>query len=208
MKSALIVDDHPVIRSMIKFVLRELGFKRIHEATRGDEVLSMFREHRPDVLLLDLGLPGLNGLDVLDRIKSEKTRCRVVVFTSLEACFYQERCMRAGAAAFVPKCKDLEDLKTAVKTVMAGYTCFVQLASSFVSGGALQRTEKELIDRLSNRELTILQYLARGSSNKEIADIMHLSFKTISTYKTRLIDKLNVSSLVHLRDFALRNQLI
>lgn len=75
-------------------------------------------------------------------------------------------------------------------------------------GGALQRTEKELIDRLSNRELTILQYLARGSSNKEIADIMHLSFKTISTYKTRLIDKLNVSSLVHLRDFALRNQLI
>jgi len=74
--------------------------------------------------------------------------------------------------------------------------------------GVLQRSEKELIDLLSNRELTILQYLAKGLSNKQIAEIMPLSFKTVSTYKTRLIEKINVKSLVHLRDFALRNGLI
>ncbi|MDN4544818.1 response regulator transcription factor [Pseudomonas sp. C32] len=208
MKSALVVEDHPVVCSMIKLVLRELGFKQIHEATRGDEVMSKLREHRPDIVLLDLSLPGLDGLDVLDRIKAEKTHSRVVVFTSLDARFYQERCMRAGAAAFVPKSKDLDDLKAAINTVLAGYTCFVQLSSSLVSMGALQRSEKELIDLLSNRELTILQYLAKGLSNKQIAEIMHLSFKTVSTYKTRLIEKINVKSLVHLRDFALRNGLI
>ncbi|MFY0728157.1 response regulator [Pseudomonas sp. NFX15] len=208
MKSALIVEDHPVVRSMIKLVLRGEGFKRLYEASRGDEVVALIRVHRPNVVLLDLGLPGVAGLDVMERIKAEDTTCRVVVFTSLEAQFYQERCMRAGAAAYVSKSKDLEDLKAAVNCVMAGYTYFTQLPSSSVAMGALQRSEKELIDKLSNRELTILQYLARGSKNLEIANIMHLSYKTVSTYKTRLTLKLNVSSSVHLRDFALRNHLI
>src|SRR5689334_23802708 len=114
MKSALIVEDHPVVRSMIKLVLKGEGFKRIYEASRGDQVLSLIREHQPDVVLLDLGLPGVAGLEVMDRIKAEDTRCRVVVFTSLEAQFYQDRCMRAGAVAYVSKSKDLDDLKGAV----------------------------------------------------------------------------------------------
>ncbi|MNP68478.1 Virulence factors putative positive transcription regulator BvgA [compost metagenome] len=116
--------------------------------------------------------------------------------------------MRAGAVAYVSKSKDLDDLKAAVNSVMAGYTYFAQTPSSSVAMGQLQRSEKQLIDKLSNRELTILQYLARGSKNLEIAEIMHLSYKTVSTYKTRLILKLNMSSSVHLRDFALRNHLI
>ena len=116
--------------------------------------------------------------------------------------------MRAGAAAYVSKSRSLEDLEAAVKSVMAGYTYFAQLDSISVSMGSLQRSEKELIDSLSNRELAILQHLARGSKNNEIAEIMHLSYKTVSTYKSRLIDKLNVRSLVLLRDFALRNHLI
>ncbi|MGH8350976.1 MAG: response regulator transcription factor, partial [Pseudomonas sp.] len=70
MKSALIVEDHPVVRSMIKLVLKGEGFKQIYETARGDEVLSLIREHQPDVLLLDLGLPGLAGLEVMDRIKA------------------------------------------------------------------------------------------------------------------------------------------
>ena len=208
MKSALIVEDHPVVRSMIKLVLKGEGFERIYESSRGDEVLSLIREHKPDVVLLDLGLPGVAGLEVMDRIKNEKMQCRVVVFTSLEAQFYQDRCMRAGAVAYVSKSKDLDDLKAAVNSVMAGYTYFAQISSSSVSMGELQRSEKQLIEKLSNRELTILQYLARGSKNLEIAEIMHLSYKTVSTYKTRLTLKLNVSSSVHLRDFALRNHLI
>jgi two-component system response regulator EvgA len=91
---------------------------------------------------------------------------------------------------------------------MAGYSYFARLPSSSVLLNSLQRSEKELIDKLSDRELTIFQYLARGLSNKAIAEIMNLSHKTVSTYKTRTIEKLNVESPVHLRDFAMRNHLI
>jgi two-component system response regulator EvgA len=91
---------------------------------------------------------------------------------------------------------------------MAGYSYFAQLPSASVALNTLQRCEKQMIDTLSDRELTIFQHLARGITNKAIAEVMHLSHKTVSTYKTRLIEKLNVDSSVHLRDFAKRNHLI
>jgi two-component system response regulator EvgA len=130
----------------------------------------------------------------------------VLVFTSLDPLFFQERCMRSGALAYVSKTNDLGQLHKAIHALMAGYTYFARLPS--LSLDALQQSEKQMIDKLSNRELTILQYLARGTANKAIAEAMHLSHKTVSTYKTRLILKLGVQSAVHLRDFAIRNHLI
>jgi two-component system response regulator EvgA len=168
----------------------------------------MIREHKPELVILDLIMPSLDGLEVLARIQSGDVPCRVVVFTSQEGLFYQGRCMCAGAVAYVSKANDLEHLHKAVQAVMAGYSYFARLPSSSVLLNSLQRSEKELIDKLSDRELTIFQYLARGLSNKAIAEIMNLSHKTVSTYKTRTIEKLNVESPVHLRDFAMRNHLI
>lgn len=168
----------------------------------------MMREQKPDLVVLDLVMPSLDGLDVLARIQASGVACRVLVFTSQEPMFYQDRCMRAGAAAFVSKTNDLEHLNKAVQAVMAGYSYFAQLPSASVSLSTLQRSEKQMIDMLSDRELTIFQHLARGINNKAIAEVMHLSHKTVSTYKTRLIEKLNVDSSVHLRDFAKRNHLI
>lgn len=208
MRKALIVDDHPVIRGAVKIVLKQAGFQRIHEAHNGNEVLPMIREHKPDIVVLDLNLQSLDGLDVLDRIRASNLGCRVVIFTSQEPLFYQERCMRAGAGAYVAKTNDLEHLLKAIQAVMSGYTYFAKLPSSSVLMNPLQRSEKELIDQLSDRELTIFQYLARGISNKQIGIDLHLSHKTVSTYKTRLIEKLNVESSVHLRDLARRNHLI
>jgi two-component system response regulator EvgA len=208
MKSALIADDHPVVRAAVKILLIQEGFKRIHEASSGNEVLPMIREQKPDLVVLDLVMPSLDGLDVLARIQASGVACRVLVFTSQEPMFYQDRCMRAGASAFVSKTNDLEHLHKAVHAVMAGYSYFAQLPSASVSLNNLQRSEKQMIDTLSDRELTIFQHLARGINNKAIAEVMHLSHKTVSTYKTRLIEKLNVDSSVHLRDFAKRNHLI
>lgn len=208
MDSVLIVDDHPVIRGAVKIVLRQEGFKHLHEADCGNEVLPMIREHKPDLLVLDLNLPSLDGLEVLARIRAGEVRCRVVVFTSQEAIFFQDRCMRAGASAYVAKSNDLEHLQKAVRAVMGGYTYFAQLSTSSVSMSSFQHSEKQMIDQLSDRELTIFQLLARGISNKEIAETLHVSHKTVSTYKTRLIDKLKVKSSVHLRDFAQRHHLI
>ncbi|MVV47434.1 DNA-binding response regulator [Pseudomonas sp. PB120] len=208
MKSALIADDHPVVRAAVKILLKLEGFKQIFETSSGSEVMPIVREQRPDLVVLDLNMPSLDGLDVLSRIRASGEACRVLVFTSQEAMFYQDRCMRAGAAAFVSKTNDLEHLHKAVHAVMAGYSYFAQLPSTSVSLNTLQRSEKQMIDTLSDRELMIFQYLARGISNKAIGEAMHLSHKTVSTYKTRLIEKLNVVSSVHLRDFARRNHLI
>ncbi|MET1067977.1 MAG: response regulator transcription factor [Pseudomonas prosekii] len=206
MKSALIVDDHPVVRAAVKIVLEQEGFKKIHEASSGNEVMSLLREHSPDLLVLDLVMPSLDGLDVLERIKTGELSCRVLTFSSLDPQHFQERCMRAGALAYVSKTNDLSQLHKAVQAVMAGYTYFARLPSASLNN--VQHSETYMIDSLSNRELTICQHLARGLSNKAIAEVMHLSHKTVSTYKTRLIEKLRVSSAVHLREFAKRNHLI
>lgn len=205
---ALIADDHPVVCAAVTMLLRNEGFHDIHEARTGIEVLPKIRDHKPDLVVLDLVMPGLDGLDVLSRIQASGVKCRVLVFTSQEPLFYQDRCMRAGAEAYVSKTNDLHHLQKAVGAVMAGYSYFVKLPSSSVSLNTLQRTETQMIERLSDRELTIFQHLSRGMSNKAIAALMNLSHKTVSTYKTRLIEKLSVDSAVHLRDFAKRNNLI
>jgi two-component system response regulator EvgA len=206
MKSVLIVDDHPVVRAAVKIVLEKEGFQQIYEAARGSEALSMLREHSPMLVVLDLVMPEGDGLDVLERIKASDLSCRVLVFSSLDPWFFQDRCLRAGAMAYVAKTNVLSQLQKAVHAVMTGYTYFTQLPSG--SQNPLQRSEKQMIDKLSNRELTILQHLARGMTNKAIGELMHLSHKTVSTYKTRLIEKLGVNAAVHLRDFAKRNCLI
>lgn len=208
MKSALIADDHPVVCAAVAMLLTQLGFKPIHQVSSGNEVFSSICKHQPDLVVLDLMMPRLGGLEVLARIQASDERCPVVVFTGQDARFYQERCMRAGARAYVSKANDLKHLHKAVLAVMAGYTYFAKLASSSVAMSTMQRSEKEMIDKLSDRELTILLYLAKGLGNKEIAELMNLSPKTTSTYKTRVVEKLNVQSKVHLRDFAKRNHLI
>ena len=207
MKSALIVDDHPVVRAAVKIVLQQEGFQRIYEASCGNEVMAMVREHQPDVVVLDISLPELDGLEVLARLHDSGERCPVVVFSAHEAMLFQDRCIRAGAAAYVAKSNDLQHLHKAIHAVTVGYTYFAQLSTS-VSLSTSQCSEKQRIDGLSSRELTICRYLAMGISNKQIAENLHLSHKTVSTYKTRLIKKLDVKSAVHLRDFALRNRLI
>ena len=208
MKSALVVEDHPVVFAAVRIVLQAEGFKVIHETSSGLEVLALIRQHQPDLLILDLNLPMLGGLDVLARIKANDLECRILVFTSHEPLFYQERCLRAGAMAFVPKTNQLAQLHKAIQALMSGYTYFTALPDQANASNALHYTEKQMIDQLSDRELSIFVQLARGAPNKTIAEDMHLSHKTVSTYKTRLMTKLGVSSGVHLRDFAKRNHLI
>ncbi|MBK5530527.1 response regulator transcription factor [Pseudomonas sp. TH06] len=208
MKSALIVDDHPVVRAAIRLVLQAEGFKEIHETSNGNEVLQLIREHNPRLVVLDLRLPTLDGLEVLTRIRVNDFDCRILVFSSHDPLFYQERCLRAGAMGYVTKTNQLAQLHKAIQAVMSGYTYFSAMPDNVSTLNAVQTTEKQMIDQLSDRELNIFEQLGQGKANKAIAEEMHLSHKTISTYKTRLMKKLGVSSAVHLRDFAKRNHLI
>ncbi|VVQ11784.1 Virulence factors putative positive transcription regulator BvgA [Pseudomonas fluorescens] len=208
MRSALIVDDHPVVRAAVKIVLQAESFKQIHEVANGEQVMEMIREHSPQLVVLDLNLPGLSGLDVIVRIKANYPACRILVFSLHAPEIYQERCLRAGAMAYVTKSNQLQQLHKAIQALMAGYSYFSALTDSTSTLNAIQLSEKQMIDQLSDRELAILLQLAQGKANKIIAQDMHLSHKTVSTYKTRLMIKLGILSLVMLREFAQRNGLI
>lgn len=208
MFKALVVDDHPFIRSSVKMLLKQEHFDVIAEADNGADAVQMAREHEPDLIVLDITMPKLDGLEVISRICALGVNCKILVLTSQSPLFYSMRCMKAGAAGFLSKTNDLDELVKAIKAVMGGYTFFPNLAASSVRRSDVEATDLELIQKLSDRELTILQQLSRGLTNKEIGDSMLLSNKTISTYKTRLIEKLNVRSVVYLADFAKRNNLI
>jgi len=208
MVKAMVVDDHPFIRASVRMLLQQENIEVVAEADNGADAVQMAREHTPDLIMLDIAMPRLDGLEVISRIMALEKHTKIVVLTSQPAIFYAMRCMKAGAAGYVSKTDDLNELVKAIKAVMTGYTFFPYLPASSVRSSDARATDVELIQSLSDRELMILQQLSNGMSNKEISEAMFLSTKTISTYKTRLIEKLNVKSVVYLADFAKRNQLI
>ncbi|WP_219096469.1 response regulator transcription factor [Pseudomonas sp. UMAB-40] len=208
MHKALVVDDHPFIRAAVKVLLEREQFEVIVEAGNGVDAVQLARQHAPELILLDIAMPGLDGLEVISRIRALKLSSKILILTAQSASFYAMRCMKAGAAGYISKTDDLSELSKAIKALMAGYTYFPNLAGNSVRQCDVECTEMEMIRELSDRELIILQQLARGLSNKEIGDAMLLSNKTVSTYKTRLIEKLNVKSVVYLADFAKRNNLV
>ncbi len=208
MHTALVVDDHPFIRSSVKVLLKHEQFKVIAEADNGADAVQLARAHVPDLILLDIGMPRLDGLEVLNRISTLGLSSKIIVLTSQSAQFYSTRCMKAGAAGYISKADDLDELVKAIKAVMSGYTYFPNLATHSVRRSDVEASDMALIQSLSDRELTILQQLSQGLSNKEIGEAMLLSNKTVSTYKTRLIEKLKVKSVVYLADFAKRNNLV
>ncbi|UQS14134.1 response regulator transcription factor [Pseudomonas sp. HS6] len=207
MSSALVVDDHPVVVGAVRMVLESLGYETVHVASSGVDVVPMIRQHAPKLIVLDLKLRGFGGLEVLERIRAIGLDCKVVIFTSADPEHYLTRCRRAGAMAFVTKSAQLQQLQNAIKAVRSGYSFFPELLVNSASQSDLNRDERESIASLSTREMEIMMKLAQGESNKRIAEAMNLSHKTISTYKTRLMLKLGVSSLVVLRELVKRNGL-
>ncbi|WP_248919121.1 response regulator transcription factor [Pseudomonas entomophila] len=208
MHRVLVVDDHPFIRSTVCMLLRQQHMEIVGQADNGIDAVRLVREQAPDLVILDIAMPGLDGLEVIARIKALRKSTRIVVLTSQLAETYSLRCMQAGAMGFLSKTDDLEELGKAVRAVLSGYTYFPEVALSSVNRQDLQASEVQCIASLTDRELMVLQHLARGLSNKAIGETMLLSNKTISTYKIRLLEKLRLSSLIDLADFARRNALI
>ncbi len=208
MRTALIIDDHPFIRSSVKLLLKQERFSVVAEAQDGVDGVLMAKTHQPDLIVLDISLPGLDGMEAIARIKELGTNSRIVILTSQAAEHFSLRCMNLGAMGYVSKRDDLNELRKAVTAIGSGFTYFPVVAFSSVRSSDGLGSETECIARLTNRELTILQHLARGLSNKAIGELMLLSNKTVSTYKFRLMDKLQMSSLVELAELAKRNFLV
>lgn len=207
MSRILIVDDHPVIRMAMKMLLEAEGHQIVGDTDNGVDAISLGRELKPDLVILDIGIPRLDGLEVISRLMVLALPLKILVLTGQSASLFALRSMQAGAAGFVCKQGGLAELVTAVNAVASGYSYFPSSAMRPVQQGAYS-DDVELLGRLSDREVSVLQYLSPGYSNKQISEQMFISNKTVSTYKARLLLKLNAGSLVDLIEFAKRNTLI
>ncbi|MFJ3447958.1 response regulator [Pseudomonas sichuanensis] len=206
MQTVFIVDDHPVIRLAIRMLLENQGYNVLGESDNGVDAMQMIRECRPDLVILDISIPKLDGLEMLSRFQSMAIPLKVLVLTAQSPALFAIRCMHSGAAGYVCKQEDLGELLSAIKAVLSGYNYFPSQALNAAQKSC--NKELELFRQVNDRELMVLQLFAQGRSNKEIAKGMFLSNKTVSTYKKRLMHKLQASTLVELIDVAKRNALV
>lgn len=204
----LIVDDHPFIRSAIKSTLQAEKKFEFYEASNGPEALELSREINPDLIILDISIPLLDGIEVMHRLKRLHIRSKVLILTSLPSLFYASRSMNAGASGFISKSNNIGDLSKAITMLLSGYSFYPDLADDTSIRKYDQLSDSEIINSLTNKELLILQKLSQGYSNKEIGKSMLLSNKTISTYKAKLFEKLSVKSTVALADFSRKNGVV
>jgi two-component system response regulator EvgA len=204
LKDVLIVDDHPVIRGALRLICQNEGFTGVRDASGVADARALIKEKAPDLVILDLVMNGFDGMDLLVWIMTQFPECGVLVFTSQDAQHFCNRCISAGARGFVTKKSDLKELIKAIHALKSGYSYFPQTP---VRLDFQQRTEQQTLESLSTRELSILRMLAMGMRGKDIAEALFLSPKTVSTYKTRLLEKLGLKTLVGLSDFAKRNHL-
>ncbi|KAB0499636.1 response regulator transcription factor [Pseudomonas vancouverensis] len=208
MNSVFIVDDHPVIRLAVRMLLEHEGYKVVGETDNGVDAMQMVRECMPDLVILDISIPKLDGLEVLSRFNTMNTSLKTLVLTAQSPTLFGIRCMQSGASGYVCKQEELSELVSAIKAVLSGYNYFPSEALNPARGDEAQCVELELFKSVNDRELMVLQLFAQGRTNKEIAKGMFLSNKTVSTYKKRLMQKLNAKSLVELIEMAKRNALV
>ncbi|WP_233871035.1 response regulator transcription factor [Paraburkholderia adhaesiva] len=199
MKRIVVIDDHPIVLKMLVNVLHT-EYELVGESGDGEEGLRMVQSLKPDLVILDLELPKLDGLSVIRGVRSTQPDTRILVLSAKPELVMANHTRMAGANGYVSKSRGVEELCSVVKAVLLGYDCF--------PAGSCGGGRDVALNGLSPREVEVLQYLARGMSNKGIAARLGLSDKTISTYKTRVLDKLGVSSLAALIEFASLNKLI
>ncbi|WP_040263158.1 MULTISPECIES: response regulator transcription factor [Pseudomonas] len=207
MYRALIVDDHPFIRASVALLLAQDDIEIAGEADNGRQALQLARDLQPDLAIVDISMPLLDGLTVMQRLRSLALPTKVLVLSSLPAEFYSLRCMKAGACGFVAKNNELGELRKAVRAVRSGYSYFPSVTLSSVRKADGRRSERECLAELSDREILVLHHLAKGYTNRLIGEHLALSAKTVSSYKYRLMEKLGVPSVVGLAEIARRHQL-
>ena len=206
--SVIIMDEHPIVRMSIEVLLQKN--KNIDVVMKTDdsrEVVNYIRSNPVDLVILDIELPSIDGFTLLKRIKSIQADTRILFLSSKSERFYAGRAIQAGANGFVSKRKEQEDIYHAVEMLLAGYSFFPSETLELISNPG---SRNGLTDDtpLSNREITVLRYLANGLSNKEIAEQLLLSNKTISAHKSNIFSKLHVTSIVELIDYARVKELL
>jgi two-component system invasion response regulator UvrY len=209
MLKILIADDHAIVRQGLKQILADIPDQAIiDEAANGIEVLSKVRKNTYDVLILDISMPGLSGLDVLKQLKIERPDLNVLMLSMHPEEQYAIRALKAGAAGYLTKESAPEELVAAIKKVSMGRKYVTASLAEKLAFDLGERSERPPHEYLSDREFQVLRLIASGKTVKEIAEDMFLSIKTISTYRSRILEKMNMKTNAELTHYAIKNGLI
>jgi two-component system response regulator FimZ (fimbrial Z protein) len=206
--SVVIMDEQPIVRMSIEVLLQKNSQIRVVlKSDNGREVIDYVKKNETDLVVVDIELPGTDGFSLLKRIHDISPKTKVLFLSSKSENYYAGRAIRAGANGFVSKRKDHNDIYKAVDMLLAGYSFFPADTLNFLSNNPARRGELNELP-LSNREVTVLRYLVNGLTNKEIADQLLLSNKTISAHKSNIFSKLGVHTIVELIDYAKSHELV
>ena len=199
----LIADDHNIVRDGLKRILAAHGDLDVTaEAASGDEMLGLVKANDYDIVMMDMSMPGLSGIDLIKRLKIEKPKLRILVLSMHGEQQYAARALRAGASGYLNKDSAAEMLVGALRKIAAGGVHIGDAAAA-----SLMASEKAPHEALSDREFEVLRLLVEGLGPTEIGKKLHLSVKTVSTHKTRILEKLNVGSTAELVRYVLNHKL-
>lgn len=204
----LLADDHTLVRAGIRALLESIpGVEVVAETGDGREALDLIAKCGPDVVLLDIGMPGLNGLEVAKRGAKESPRTHFVMLSMHADASYVRQALRAGASGYMLKGAAVAELPLAIQAVMRGETYLTPKISQEVVQGFLRdgpEPENGPLEGLTERQREILQLIAEGKSTKEIAYVLEVSVKTVETHRTRLMERLGIHDVPGLVRFAIR----
>ena len=207
----LLADDHTLVRAGIRGLLQSLaGVEVVGEANDGHEALRLAESLHPEIVLLDVGMPGLNGLEVAARLATLDASVRVVILSMHNSEEYVLRALRAGCAGYLLKGSAVSELEVAVRAVARGETYLSPAVSKQVVDDYVGRTggATDPLDALTPRQREILQLVAEGHASKEIAQRLGLSYRTVETHRAQIMERLGVHDLAALVRFAVRVGLV
>lgn len=209
----LLVDDHAVVRSGLRMLLEnEADVEIVGEAATGSEAVALVAQLKPDMVIMDIGLPDISGIEATLQIKQASPQVAVVALTIHEDEEYFFKMLQAGANGYVPKRAAPEELLTAIRTAAAGgvylYPSLAKLLVRDYLSGARDTAKKDALGELTDREQEVLAHLADGADTQSIADALNISPKTVARHRDNIMNKLNLHSRAELVKYAIRKGII
>jgi len=209
--SILIADDHDIIREGIKNILRDsLGYKIVGEAADGEEVVTAVKKFKPDILLLDISMPKISGLEVIEQVHYVSPKTKILIITVHKAHTYILKAFKAGAKGYLHKENAGEDLLFALGKISRGGTYLSSTASSYLVDKVTSSKPEQLAKKslLTSREEEILRLVVEGKTAKQIANVLFISPRTVENYKNALLKKLNLNRTSDLIKYAIKHKLV
>lgn len=213
----VIADDHSVVRSGLRLLLQSSpNFRVVAEAEDGEAAVALVDRHKPEVVIMDISMPKLNGIEATGIMKQNNPELKIIILTVHEDEEYVYQMLRAGASGYVLKSAGKKEIFAAVESALSGERFFSPGISKLIIEGFIKRDKEQLQEQtqnhskqqLSKREIEVLQYIAQGFTNRKIAEALFLSIRTINTHRTNLMQKLDIHDTARLVRYAIETGLV